>query len=76
MSSRNDEIRRQLGFGMHSSRRDFSEMVITVRQYLPAEQRKQDEECDGVNAALLHGVELAPFSGNQYFFGSDDSQEN
>lgn len=47
MSSRNDEIRRQLGSSLPPPQHGQIEMIFSVR-VIPGDQRKQqDEQCDG-----------------------------
>ena len=61
MSSRNDEIRRQLGSAMQLPRPDLAEMVFSVRVIPPVDQRKQlDEQSDGTAsiAAVADGATL------------------
>lgn len=48
MSSRNDEIRRQLGSSLPTPQHDQIEMIFSVRVIPSGDQRKQqDEQCDG-----------------------------
>lgn len=53
MSSRNDEIRRQLSSAMPAPRGDLADMVFSVRQIPPVDQRHQQDEQSEDDASLV-----------------------
>lgn len=68
MSSRNDEIRRQLGSLLPLPQREQIEMIFSVRVIPSGDQRKQqDEQCDG-DPSLLAVTDEA----NRHFNSFDE----
>jgi hypothetical protein len=60
MSAANDEIRRALGCDMPGPPQSMADMVFSVRHVPPAidPRKRDDEQCQGVDADLLHGIVL------------------
>jgi hypothetical protein len=60
MSAANDEIRRALGCDMPGPPQSMADMVFSVRHVPPAidPRKRADEQCQGVDADLLHGIVL------------------